>query len=439
MRVARPLLLLPSRTVRFCMPRIHRGSYSISDGFVVSGRRCLSVTTITRSGIPRTFPDCGFEELSISEPIEEETIPDYKADRFYPVRLGEVFKSRYQAVAKLGFGTASTIWLCRDLEEDSLLTLKICIKEQDATSVNNEVAVSQHLKAIDAEHPGKQLLRLVVDNFQISGPHGMHQCLLFNPLGISYTQFRNLFPEKELTKIVLQQSLQLVLLGLDFLHQAGVVHTDVSPNNILLGIHDKSIFSEIEQRELEHPSARKVLPDRVIHLSQPMPITYGALVICDFGAARIGSQFSGDVMPGVYRAPEIILGMEWDSKIDIWSVGVMIWDLFEGGRLFRAVKDGCLNDEQHLAEMISLMGNPPRKFLERSEKCRQYWDEEGNWIAATPIPKQSFKTRERRLEGKDQELLLEFAQKILRWLPEDRPAAQDIFEDEFLVTYRSEN
>lgn len=71
---------------------------------------------MTRSALARTFPANGFEELSVQEEIEEETVPDYKAERFYPVRLGEVFKSRYQVVAKLGFGTASTIWLCRDLE-----------------------------------------------------------------------------------------------------------------------------------------------------------------------------------------------------------------------------------------------------------------------------------------------------------------------------------
>ena len=51
--------------------------------------------------------------------------------------------------------------------------------------------------------------------------------------------------------------------------------------------------------------------------------------------------------------------------------------MFEGGRLFRAVKDGHLDDEQHLAEMVSLMGPPPKEFLERSDKCRQYWDAEG--------------------------------------------------------------
>lgn len=29
-------------------------------------------------------------------------------------------------------------------------------------------------------------------------------------------------------------------------------------------------------------------------------------------------------MPGIYRAPEVILGMEWDFKVDIWSAGVMV-------------------------------------------------------------------------------------------------------------------
>ncbi|KAL2757273.1 hypothetical protein ACRALDRAFT_2039739 [Sodiomyces alcalophilus JCM 7366] len=238
----------------------------------------------------------GFELIPASQKIEEETVPGYKAEKYYPVRLGEVFKSRYQVVAKLGYGTGSTA-------------------------------------------------------------------------------------------------------------------------------------------EIKNPSSRKELADRTIHLSYTMSITHGAPLICDFGAARLGEpgqKHSGDVMPGVYRAPEMIIGAEWDTKIDIWFVGVMIWDLFEGGRLFRAVKDGHLNDEQHLAEMVSLLGPPPKKFLELSDKCHQYWDSDGNWIAATPIPDQTIESRERRLEGKEKELLIAFVRKILRWHPEDRPTAEDLYPDGFL-------
>lgn len=41
------------------------------------------------------------------------------------------------------------------------------------------------------------------------------------------------------------------------------------------------------------------------------------------------------------------------------------------------MKNGELDDEQHLAEMVSLLGPPPRKFLELHEYARLYWDAEG--------------------------------------------------------------
>jgi len=56
-----------------------------------------------------------FETLDPLWKTEEERIPEYRAETFYPVRLGEIFHSRFKTVAKLGFGTASTAWLCRDL------------------------------------------------------------------------------------------------------------------------------------------------------------------------------------------------------------------------------------------------------------------------------------------------------------------------------------
>jgi hypothetical protein len=42
-----------------------------------------------------------------------------------------------------------------------------------------------------------------------------------------------------------------------------------------------------------------------------------------------------------------------------------------------AKKEGILDDEQHLAEITSLLGPPPKSFLERSQKCNKYWDSEG--------------------------------------------------------------
>jgi len=53
---------------------------------------------------PRQFPTTGFELITSSHLIEEEQWEWYKPEEFYPVRLGEIFKSQYQVVGKLGYG-----------------------------------------------------------------------------------------------------------------------------------------------------------------------------------------------------------------------------------------------------------------------------------------------------------------------------------------------
>lgn len=65
---------------------------------------------------PRLLPKSGFTTINADQLVEEEELPDYQADRFYPVQLGNIFQNRYQVVAKLGFGSSSTSWLARDLK-----------------------------------------------------------------------------------------------------------------------------------------------------------------------------------------------------------------------------------------------------------------------------------------------------------------------------------
>lgn len=69
-----------------------------------------------RRSVPRTFPASGFDVIGQDQLVEEENIPEYISEHFYPVRLGEVFDGRFQTVAKLGYGSSSTIWLARDLQ-----------------------------------------------------------------------------------------------------------------------------------------------------------------------------------------------------------------------------------------------------------------------------------------------------------------------------------
>ena len=64
---------------------------------------------------PRKFPSSGFDLIDTSVEIEEETLPNYHPDKYYPVQQGEILNDRYQILAKLGYGVTSTVWFARDL------------------------------------------------------------------------------------------------------------------------------------------------------------------------------------------------------------------------------------------------------------------------------------------------------------------------------------
>ncbi|KND88470.1 Serine/threonine-protein kinase SRPK [Tolypocladium ophioglossoides CBS 100239] len=379
-----------------------------------------------------------FQRVPDSTPIEEEQLPGYVAEDCYPIAIGEVLDSRYREVCKLGRGVGSTVWLAKDVCNSQYQVLKVCTHTSDGMApqqADHEIAVSQHLKTAPVQqHPGKLGVRTVLDSFPLCGPYGQHMCILYSPLGMTFTELRNLLPGRKFEKRMLQHGIQFLLLAIDYLHKNSVVHTDIPPNNILIGVSDDSVFSQLEQDELASPVARKVLPDRTVYLSRPMPRTNGNLVLCDLGSARMGrDKYQGDIMPDVYRSPEVILGMEWSSKVDIWSVGVMIWDLLEGRRLFNAKRDGILNDEQHVAEMVSLMGKPPREFVQRSDRASAFFDDSGNWIGSIPIPNQPLEDRIDQLHGEDKQLLLGFVRRIPRWLPKERPTAEELAYDDFLM------
>lgn len=52
--------------------------------------------------LPRVFPTSGWEVIDPSLPIEEETIPTYRVEKFYPVYIGEVFKPSISSSGQIG-------------------------------------------------------------------------------------------------------------------------------------------------------------------------------------------------------------------------------------------------------------------------------------------------------------------------------------------------
>ncbi|KAI1347028.1 kinase-like protein [Xylaria sp. FL0043] len=386
---------------------------------IASVRRASSSAA---SSAPREFPSTGFEVIDAANKVEEERLPFYQSEEYYPMRIGEVVGGHYQVSAKLGYGTTSTVWLARDLRDQRFWALKVHI---NTLKHNQELEVYRHLASATTEQHSRerQHVRQLETSFKLNGPHGEHEVFVMTPLKMSLQSLLAIRKGQKFDKVFVKLALNQVLVGLMYLHEVDVVHTDLHLDNLLISVTDASVMSAIEENEMKRPSARKLLNDRTIHISQTILGGGGPLTICDFGQARIGKTHRGDAMPTQYRAPEIILDMEWGNAVDLWSVGLIAWDLLEQEPLF-SIYDQTYqenNDIYHLAAMTALLGPPPPEFLKRSEKAAKYWDKDGQWIGPVPLPSdRTLESLAKVLTGEEKDLFIDFIRFFLWWLPEER-------------------
>ncbi|OAA63409.1 Protein kinase-like domain protein [Niveomyces insectorum RCEF 264] len=380
---------------------------------------------------PRTFSDEGYKTVDASTAFEEENLPHYTREAFYPARNGEIIHGRYQLGAKMGYGTSSTVWLAQDLQDGSYWAMKIQVNTIPEEYRTSELEVYRHLKAHGSpNHPGEKHICELRDAFVLQGPNGTHQVLVLTAAGMTLSEFRYR-PGNVLSPLMARLAVKQVLLAVNYLHSADVIYTDLHADNLLIGVTDQAVFDKIASLEAKTPSRRKYVDDTVIHSSLGVVASIGPLVLCDMGQARIGSRQEGIAMPAPFRAPEVILGMPWDSKIDMWNLGVLAWNLVEDDVLFqlKAYESRDESNARHLAAMVALLGPPPTEFLNRKRsETSKYWDDQGNWIGLPAVPTGvSFESLAKKLEGNEKIAFIDFVRSLLRWLPEERPISVQAF------------
>ena len=97
------------------------------------------------------------------------------------------------------------------------------------------------------------------------------------------------------------------------------------------------------------------------------------LKIVDFGSActNYANGFKY-VQSRFYRCPEIILGLPYDSAVDMWSFGCILCEMITGRPLFPAI------DENELLELIKArIGLPPHWMASQSPRRKQFFDQTG--------------------------------------------------------------
>lgn len=103
--------------------------------------------------------------------------------------------------------------------------------------------------------------------------------------------------------------------------------------------------------------------------------------IADLGnACWTFRHFTEDVQTRHYRAPEVILGFKsYDTPIDMWSLGCIVFELLTGDLLFEPhAGKNYTKDDDHLAQIIELLGKLPRELVIQGKYSSDYLTRRGD-------------------------------------------------------------
>ncbi|XP_023691620.2 uncharacterized protein srpk3 [Paramormyrops kingsleyae] len=179
-------------------------------------------------------------ELLGSDDEEQEDPTDYCRGGYYPVKIGDLFNGRYHVVRKLGWGHFSTVWLCWDLQRKRFVALKIVKSAQHYTETAlDEIKLLKCVRDSDPTDPKRETIVQLIDDFKISGIHGVHVCMVLEVLGHQLLKWIIKSNYMGLPLVCVKSILHQVLQGLDYLHtKCKIIHTDIKPENILLEVDE---------------------------------------------------------------------------------------------------------------------------------------------------------------------------------------------------------
>ena len=203
---------------------------------------------------------------------------------------------RYQIVAELGRGSMGVVYKAHDPQIDRTIALKV-LREDRVTS---DDFVRRFLKEAMAvgrlSHPG------IVTVYDVGQDHGSIY------IAMEFLQGTPLDELMAARKFTIEETIDIgvqTVRALNYAHQHGIVHRDIKPPNI--------IYS----------------PE-------------GSIRVTDFGIARIedpgGHQMTqvGEILgTPLYMSPEQVMGQTLDGRSDMYSLGVILYQLTTGRRPFQ--------------------------------------------------------------------------------------------------------
>ncbi|XP_008414956.1 homeodomain-interacting protein kinase 1-like isoform X2 [Poecilia reticulata] len=248
--------------------------------------------------------------------MEEGTKLNIKLEK-YVVLQGKL--SVYHTEGFLGEGSYGKVVKCTKLDSEELVAVKVlrkdCFKEG-----KKEAKILRKILQLD---PEKNNLLKFIESFKYKG----YFCLAFEILDVSVFDFIKSRDFVPLSLPDIRVIAQQLLVALNALKSAGLVHADIKPDNIMF----------------------------VNHRSQPLKVK-----LIDFGLAVKVSKlwFVGTVQAIGYRAPEVILGLKMNESVDMWSLGCSLAYMYLGYNLYPT---HCVYEV--IRAIVQIHGQPPDDVL----------------------------------------------------------------------------
>ncbi|KAI0401759.1 serine kinase [Xylaria palmicola] len=411
-----------------------------------------SLTNILKSGSSRIRSALGRAQVRTAtqdhhvQTFDEEDPSRYSPGGYHPVRIGDEFHNgKYQVIRKLGYGLYSTVWLARNSQSNQHVALKVLTADSfGGEKATLELDILKHLTSMVTESPGRSGANHIVglqDEFKHSGPNGQHVCLVFKPMGPDMSHYRKLFSRARLPIPVAKKVTKELLMALAFLHDScQVIHTDIKPQNILVETSEINEMFQYAPSEVfspfypphDPPADYYMKSEQVISGEEELETADVSIRLTDFGTASwIDKHLTEWIQPQMLRAPEVILGAPWDHKVDIWNLGLIIWELVQGKLVFdgQATATSAYSSQAHLAQMKAILGTFPKTLLDRSESRRIFFDHNDELISGIHFPPVTLRELCDRFKypvGQDREDFLAFVESTLALEPRNRPDAREL-------------
>lgn len=252
----------------------------------------------------------------------------------YILKNGEIFDKRYvilsdTPVGKGSFGQVTKAYDTLNKEEVAIKIIK------NKKTFFDQAQIEIHLLELTNAHDKDNKYNIVTLKGHFV--HRAHLCLVFELLSynlydlLKNTSFRGV--SLNLARKFAQQ-LGKTLLFLSS-PELSIIHCDLKPENVLLVNAKRSQI-------------------RVI----------------DFGSScQTGHRIYQYIQSRFYRSPEVLLGIAYDTKIDMWSLGCILVEMHTGEPLFAGS-----SEVDQMMKIVEVLGMPPKEMLDIGPKTHKYFD-----------------------------------------------------------------